>query len=749
VTTTELPNLDLFPLSGARLVPVDLIQPGQYQPRKRFDPAKMADMTESVRKHGVMQPILLRILPAGRFDIVAGERRWRAATAAGIESVPAVARELTLMQVLELQAIENVQREDLHPLEEAHSYDLLMNPPEPGQEGYTPEMIADRVSMSVSHVRRRMALCRLLPQIKDAFMDDTITLSTAQDLARRPVGIQEKAWPRILATRASDDKPVAHKDAERILQGSYMMRLANAPFPIKDATLLPGAGGCNVCPKRTGANPDLFFDVPEADTCTDPDCHAEKVTAHNARRKADAREKGLQVIEGQEADALLKLGTASDQLASDYVYMDEPLEAFTGNNKSLTKLLGTTLEPSALFEHPKDLTLREIVQVSKAQAALDAAGLLLNKPTKAAPPTGTSKATKRDTSHTEPTSPADAWPFPVTDSTTPKEGGEETPRMQAERAWRRVAFAGVHKALHDKGFEPPLLLKQAVAVDLGTAYLEDAAMWDMLRGLWGWEPGEDYPAWADRKTQLKAVLEPMNHDMLDLLICELTLLPNLYPTQAQIDHIEGANLLLLAACADEDIDVDWMEAREEALKALEPPKKTPRKAKSGTGKKAPDPTKSLSPAGEHQRARKQSPGADAPGQGEDESQAPQGAQTMEVQSDLPHWVGQMVKVKDAKRFGEIRGVLPNGDLEIAFTSGQDEGSAPETLSKHDIEVLPGQIRPGAAPAAKSTGGKVPVKYRNPATGETWSGRGQQPKWVTAAIDGGQSLADFLVDGAGA
>jgi hypothetical protein len=112
-------------------------------------------------------------------------------------------------------------------------------------------------------------------------------------------------------------------------------------------------------------------------------------------------------------------------------------------------------------------------------------------------------------------------------------------------------------------------------------------------------------------------------------------------------------------------------------------------------------------------------------------------------------VGQMVKVKDAKRFGEIRGVLPNGDLEIAFTSGQDEGSAPETLSKHDIEVLPGQIRPGAAPAAKSTGGKVPVKYRNPATGETWSGRGQQPKWVTAAIDGGQSLADFLVDGAGA
>lgn len=715
-------------LSGARMVAHSLIKPGRHQPRKRFDQAAMNEMAESVRKQGILQPLLLRLMDDDTLEIVAGERRWRAAGVVGLDAVPAIVRKLSLMEVLELQTIENVQREDLHPLEEAYSYDLLMHPPEAGPEPYSVEKVAERVNKSLSHIRRRLSLCRLLPQIKDAFMADTITLSTAQDLARRPVGMQEKAWPKILATRASDDKPVSTKDAERILQGSFMLRLANAPFPIKDASLLEAAGGCNVCPKRTGANPDLFDDVPDADTCTDPDCHAEKVQAFNTRRKNEARADGLPVIDGDEALALLKLGTASTALSGDYVYMDEPLEALTGNGKSLKKLLGTNLKPSALFEHPKDLTLREIVQVSKAQTALDDAGLLLNKPSKGAAPTGTSKATKRDTPNTDPSDTrVDAWPLPTNGTDAPKEGEEEPPRVQAERAWRKVAFEGVHTALHNKGFEPPLLLKRAVAVDLGSAYLNDPDLWDMVCRLWSWEPGKHYPAWANRKDQLQAVVDSLEHDMLDLLIAELVLVPDLNPTPAQIQNIEEAKLTLLAACADGDIGVDWESARKDAIKAMDPPKKKPRKPKTAASKKASTPAKA------------------------EQSQAPQGAQTMEDQSDLPHWVGQMVKVKGVKRIGEIRAIADNGDLHVAFTSGVNAGET-ESLRPHQVEILPGQTRPraasGALPAIKSPArnfGHVPVKYRNPVTGETWTGRGLQPKWVQASIAAGKRLDDFAVE----
>ena len=735
-TDTTLPNHDLFPLSGARMVLCSLISPGRYQPRKRFDDQTMTQMAASIKTHGVMQPVLLTVQPNGKFELVAGERRWRGAKAAGLDSIPAVVRELTLMQVLELQAIENIQREDLHPLEEAQSYDLLLHPPE-GEAGYTIEQIADKVSKSPTHVRRMLTLAKLIPQAQDAFMAGQINQTTALAIARMPVTMQGQAFPKIMATRPSEDKPVLHKDADRILQTSFMLRLKAAPFPTRDATLVVVAGECHHCPKRTGANPDLFADVPEADTCTDPDCFAMKVVAHNERRKAEATAAGIQVIEGQEARALLKLGDSSSQLTGDYVYMDEPLEDLTGSKLSLAKLLGTLLAPSALFEHPKDETLREIVQVSKARQALQDQGLLLHKPepvkkpakTAAAPTddmdglTEPTVATKRDDSHTKPSAGQDV---------TELVAGMEA-KVTAERSWRVEVFKAVHQKLLDLQ-ESPAVIKRCAALDMATVYMADVEAWDLMCDLWGWTSGQHYPAWASRTQQCQAVVEGLTSDQLDLLMVTLPLLDDVEPEPRfayDKPDPERAGLALLKVAGHSDFGIDWKRMLKKASKPLStPPSHAPARGKV----KAP-------PAGPSAKASTQ----------ENTDQAPQGAQGIEEDKlDLPHWVGQIVQEKGAKRLWKVVHVETNGDLRLGPINAMYASLDDKVVAANMVVVAPGQTRGAAvdAPAwpmptkAPALGGRPTVRYRNRETGETWSGRGLQPKWIQAAIASGKTLADL-------
>lgn len=689
--TNTLPNHDLFPLSGARMVLCNLIQPGKYQPRKRFREDPLDQLANSIKLHGIMQPILLRTLPNGKFEIVAGERRWRGARLAGLDSVPAVVRDLTLMQVLELQAIENIQREDLHALEEADSFDLLLNPPE-GENGYTVDQIADKVSKSTTHVRRLLALCRLIPPAREAFLAEQIVQSTALAIARMPVSQQEKAFPKIMATRPNDTKPVAHKDAEQILATSFMLRLNKATFPIKDATLVPEAGGCNHCPKRTGANPDLFADVPEADTCTDPDCHAGKLTAFNERIKAQAREQGLEVLEGNNARALLKFGESSAQLNGDYVYMDEALEDLTGSKQSLAKLLGTLLTPSALFEHPKDNSLREIVQTMKARDALEAEGLLMHKPEKKAKETGT-KATKQDKSHEQPSDGGVAWPFPTdkdkgttttTTATAAEPDEEDTRKLVAERHWRRELFITLHNEMHAKGYEPPLAAKRCTVADLGTAYLDDADLWQLMCSLWGWIDGHDYNLSSDIRTRMLEVTGSMDHNQLDLLIADMTLLGDLNPEPAELNTNPG-HLALAMVAMDEEMGVDWRSVRDDAFEAIAEPSK----GMAGSKKTRPTPRTNAPAQGKH-KAPPEGPGAAdaAPG---NTDQAPS-AQGIEGQSDKTHWVGLVVQVKGAKRLWKVEAEQDAGDLRLEPIDGK---GGPKVVAWTQVVVMPGQQRAAA------------------------------------------------------
>jgi ParB family chromosome partitioning protein len=142
--------------SGVMMVPIDLVDRNANQPRLDFDEAALLELAASIRERGILQPLLLRPRDGGRYEIVAGERRWRAAGMAGLHEVPAVVKELDDAQVFEAALIENIQREDLNPLEEADAYRRLSE-----EHGHTQEAIARITGKSRSHVANYLRILDL------------------------------------------------------------------------------------------------------------------------------------------------------------------------------------------------------------------------------------------------------------------------------------------------------------------------------------------------------------------------------------------------------------------------------------------------------------------------------------------------------------------------------------------------------------------------------------------------------------
>jgi ParB family chromosome partitioning protein len=197
---------------------------------------------------------------------VAGTRRYRASKLAKRESVPATVRELTDAQALELQVIENVQRVDVHPLDEAQGYAALI---ELQPDTYAVESIASRVGRSPAYVSGRLRLIQLIPEAKQAFYEDKLTVAHAFEIARLQPNDQRRAlqecFPqyRNAAAILKDKKAEATtvRELRAWIEREIHLDLTNAPFDPQDETLLPKAGACARCPKRTGSNPLLFPEV--------------------------------------------------------------------------------------------------------------------------------------------------------------------------------------------------------------------------------------------------------------------------------------------------------------------------------------------------------------------------------------------------------------------------------------------------------------------------------------------------------
>jgi ParB family chromosome partitioning protein len=168
---------------NVRMMPIEHLRRNPDQPRKRFDDKDMEDLTNSIREKGLIQPILVRPIPGVKnaFQIVAGERRWRASQRAELKEVPVVVRDLNDQEVLEISIIENVQRADLNAIEEARGYKALME-----QFGHTQEDIAKVIGKSRSHVANTMRLLALPPRVRDMVYEGKLSAGHARAIATAP-----------------------------------------------------------------------------------------------------------------------------------------------------------------------------------------------------------------------------------------------------------------------------------------------------------------------------------------------------------------------------------------------------------------------------------------------------------------------------------------------------------------------------------------------------------------------------------
>jgi ParB/RepB/Spo0J family partition protein len=358
--TTQQAYLSTWGPHYTRL-PLAQVEPSLTNPRKYFDAAKLQELADSIKASDIHQPILVRPLPGSRVadtawepnslrpraikpthEIVAGERRYRAAKLAGLADVPVIVKHMTDDQVLEAQILENLQREDLTPLEEAEGYQTLME-----RTGINAEQVGHKVGKSRTYVYGRLKLLDLATEGRDALRNGDIDASVALLLARIPdTAVQAKALQSIVGVTGD---PYGHRMSARsvadLLRSHYMLNLDSAPFDIK-AQSLTAAGACTTCPKRTGANPDLFSDVKGADLCTDPTCHAAKVAAHQAATMAKAHQRGLTVIEGREAKAIMP--NAWQSHLDGYLRLDDKADSPT--DQPLRKLLAKAMAHSDVKE---------------------------------------------------------------------------------------------------------------------------------------------------------------------------------------------------------------------------------------------------------------------------------------------------------------------------------------------------------------------------------------------------------------
>lgn len=286
-------------ISEYRDLPLSQLQESQTNPRKRFEENALNELAASFKTQGVLAPLVVRRLPnlnteaeaatgelrAEQYEVVAGARRLRAARIAELESVPVRIVELSDAAAIETQVVENLQREDIHPMEEAFGFRSLLE-----VEGakYTVAEIAAKCGKGEPYVLNRIRLTELIPPVAEAFLADKITIGHALLIAKLPASRQQEAFSACLRQMWMSDGNqqvlIPAKELSAWIQSNILLELNAAPFDRNDTSLVPGVGGCADCPKRTGFSVMLFAEFAgHKDCCTDAECFGKKVDAHIAK----------------------------------------------------------------------------------------------------------------------------------------------------------------------------------------------------------------------------------------------------------------------------------------------------------------------------------------------------------------------------------------------------------------------------------------------------------------------------------
>lgn len=341
-----------------RQVRLELIVPGRYN--RPITEAALQELAESVRSIGVLQPILVRLLPASRleetadldprptYEIVAGERRYRAAKLVGLDSIPVLERPLTDAQVIEAQLVENLQREKLHPLDEADAYRRLID-----EAGVLQADIARKIGKGKTYVSGRMKLLALTPESRQAFREERggLDASKAELLATvADTKLQAKALAVFCETTHQGTPRHSVRDCRDWIRDNILLRIAEAPFDRKRSDLVEGCPACSDCTKRTHADQDLLATFDGPDLCLEPACFRKKEAAGLAEIKAKAGEQGLEVIAGSAAK---KLKSAYSSEIKGYTRLDAKHDDGQGGEVTIARLLGKDAPAPKLFIDPK------------------------------------------------------------------------------------------------------------------------------------------------------------------------------------------------------------------------------------------------------------------------------------------------------------------------------------------------------------------------------------------------------------
>ena len=262
-----------------RSVPITALAESATNPRKRFDAKSLEELAASFKTQGILAPLLVRELEESKYEVVAGARRLRAAKLAELEKLPVRVVKLTDAEAIEAQCVENLQREDIHPLEEALGSSRSWNSESlPTPSPPSPHALARARRTSTVAFR----LADLIPPVAEAFLKDQITIGHALLIAKLPASQQQEAFSAafrgLWTSEGNSQVLIPVRELAAWIESNILLQLASAPFDKQDETLVPEAGSCANCPKRTGFNKLLFPDV-RKDSCTSPDCFRAKIDA--------------------------------------------------------------------------------------------------------------------------------------------------------------------------------------------------------------------------------------------------------------------------------------------------------------------------------------------------------------------------------------------------------------------------------------------------------------------------------------
>ncbi|HEY0758766.1 MAG TPA: ParB/RepB/Spo0J family partition protein [Acidisarcina sp.] len=272
-----------------RSLPLTQLQESPTNPRRRFDEHSLNELAKSFQAQGILQPLLVRAVAEDRYEVVAGARRLRAAKLAALTEVPVRVVALSDSDCAIAQLVENIQREGVHPLEEAYAFDGLLRLESPR---YDIAAVARKAGKSPAFVAQRQRLVELLPSIAEAFLADKIGVGHALEIAKLPQAQQERAFDGAFRSvwNGSKDARVLLplRDFTAWIEQNVLLSLDKVAFDKNDATLLPEAGSCAYCPKRTGFNTLLFGELgAQRDNCSDAVCFNNKLHRFVERQIAE------------------------------------------------------------------------------------------------------------------------------------------------------------------------------------------------------------------------------------------------------------------------------------------------------------------------------------------------------------------------------------------------------------------------------------------------------------------------------